>query len=461
MKDAHKGSRWWGSRYWPDVSTAASAQRVLRRHWGGWLFAGTNLFTAATALYLADGARSDASLIGHLAYFIGLATIAGGLTWLLSRENQTWAGWLLLALLAWNVVQSYIAALDEPQPPGGVYLTVRLLIALSVVNGIRAATTLRPKHSTPHTSVVAGPPRPTAMASLSQAQRLWLFATVTWVAVVALLLFVFDPDAAVVDGDVARVVAILIGPPVLVALGYYAHRTFVIPNPHLGDLAASSDSRAKPTTLKQVNWSWFLASAAVGMGLVLSVAGVLFILVGPAARYADPAASNLELPLPDLSSAVAPAPVPQAEPETVVLDSILAFDRPAECDFGPTLTLIREAMIGSENGQLVRGRPFAIPGYPDLLEPTFQLEEDGWVSSSVAISGLWYGLQVSEIYQEALYHSYLQIRFLEDPEKVRSQLNKHGFDLPPVGQTVATSGEGMPTDRGVRAVDGGAALLCG
>jgi hypothetical protein len=134
----------------PSVENEADASRLLRRHWGGWVFAVTNALSAATVWMSLPGQAGYAGYEGVAAsYFGALAIAAAGLTWMLTRRRKRWAGAVLLALLSIAIIMAFIASLEASSPPAGPYLFLRLWIAVSVINAMRACRSLALVDRTP------------------------------------------------------------------------------------------------------------------------------------------------------------------------------------------------------------------------------------------------------------------------------------------------------------------------
>lgn len=165
---------------------------------------------------------------------------------------------------------------------------------------------------------------------------------------------------------------------------------------------------------------------------------------------------------------------PVATPAQQDLGTVLAFSDPSSCGMAPRLEMIFGQMSPVDDGRqgVSAGKPIAVSGFANPLVPTIRITRDVAadhksirVIADLAVPGIWYGLRVSRLRSDFILQSDVgedQIRFLEEPSKVREILNQHGFKLPPVGEgrPTTTDSEGVVVQIGLKAVDGGTALAC-
>lgn len=290
------------SALFPDVADETSASRVLRRHWGGWLFAAAFIFTLAVVLFELVGQESASEYavieaVIEVAYLGFMALAAAFFTWLMVRRRKAWAGFVLLALIVLAIVLAFIGTLDEGAPPIGPYLFLRLWMGLSIVNGIRATLTLAKSDKKTQLPIVISENggrsvRPlTSMhrIKLQQWQRLWLFASACWLVVGGFLLVLFDPRADVVDGEGWKVLALLVAPPLFAGAGYWIYRRFVVGSEMAPETGLLKDQTPSVTAI--------LSSAALKRalwlgGLVL-VAGLGWMIISRYAPVLPPAMPQL------------------------------------------------------------------------------------------------------------------------------------------------------------------------
>ncbi|SPU46615.1 hypothetical protein [Brevundimonas diminuta] len=467
--------KFWAA-FFPNVHNPLVARRVIARHWGGWLFAAANALTATLVWSSFPGVGSYAGYEKvAAAYFAAVAVVAGGLTWLLTRHRNRWAGRVLIALVVWSIVMAFTASPSEGGPPSGPFLVVRFWIALSVVNALRACGAL--KLDAPAAAPPALRDRNSALALVSIGQRLtqWrralLFASACWIVTAGFCLALFDPHADIVDGDVSRIWGLLFGPPLLVGIGVWAYRRFVVAQQPPAERTISSTTPTESTrsgTLKFSGQTFLvgvlaviLCGVLVGLGWILSertaygggyrMASDVPKQIGPAA---DAVPSGKTVITPDVPPALLAPQIPS-------LDAILAFEDARQCRPGPQLVAVLEALTRTEGDQILPGKPFRIDGYSGLLRPTYRKSEDGLVISTLPLTGTWHGLRVSQIYLEVQFHTYFEIRFSEPPERVRAVLNQEGFVLPVVGERQVTSDpDAFPSWQAVIDLREGGALAC-
>jgi hypothetical protein len=165
------------------------------------------------------------------------------------------------------------------------------------------------------------------------------------------------------------------------------------------------------------------------------------------------------------------APIASAGP---VLDSVLQFKKPSDCEMTPETEKLFQGLIIFEPPKYIgrRGPAVKVAGFEKPLVPSFSRKVD--VSegrnvrdneASLAIAGTWHGLRVTRIKVRAMEESSFwehQIRFSEPPQRVRAKLNELGFRLPPVGEfREFTGSDVVSAGIGVEAIPGGSALYCG
>lgn len=180
---------------------------------------------------------------------------------------------------------------------------------------------------------------------------------------------------------------------------------------------------------------------------------------------------------PDRVAAPEPAPAPSAKPTVTalpILDSILAFKSPAGCVMTPNTEKLFTHMVRLDQTTYTasQGPAVTLPGFATPITPTFSRNrnaEPGMdvrdVEATLPIPGVWHGLHVSKIRYRFMEESSfweMQIRFLEQPAKIRTALNGLGFRLPAIGDfRKLSSEEEVSAGIGVEVVPGGSALTCG
>ena len=102
---------------------------------------------------------------------------------------------------------------------------------------------------------------------------------------------------------------------------------------------------------------------------------------------------------------------------------------------------------------------------PSVEADVVRVEQGGGaVIARVETSGNWIGLRVSELRTTRFEGSDIesfQIRFRENPDRVRNQLNEEGFDLPEIDAlTTVELEDGKALVYGVERVEGGSSLTC-
>jgi hypothetical protein len=463
-----------------DVRTESGALRVLRRHWGGWLFAGTNFLSAA--LVWADVPsvpRYTGYEIFASAYFCSVATAAAWLTWLLVRRRKPWAGGALLSLISLAIVMAFVAALDEGTPPSSPFLFLRLWIALSVFNAMRACRTLKAVeagYSSAVTTSSAAIVEPKVPKALERWKRAWLFGSACWLVAIGFWLVLFDPSGDLVGGESWKVVALFVGPPLFTGIAIWGYRRFVAVADQLAVepmTAAGRQGFKGDASAGALDWK----PRAIGIALAVALGGTLiwgipklYDVVSGAGSARETQASAEELALGKMQVSAAELESLMAEtarstrtiePPLPNLDRVLEFDEPGDCVFGSNLRRIIRGLTTTGGDQILPGTPFRVQGYDAWLVPTYHRSEDGLVTATLPLTGTWHGLKVSRIYTEVQFHRYFEIRFLEPPERIRQVLNEAGFVLPAVGERRVTSEvHDFQSWQAVVELPGGGALAC-
>lgn len=166
---------------------------------------------------------------------------------------------------------------------------------------------------------------------------------------------------------------------------------------------------------------------------------------------------------------------PTTTPAQTDLGAALTFSDPGSCEMAPSLEKIfsQMARIDPDTSVASQGRPIHVDGFQNSILPSFEMKRDVTpdhktirVIANLDVPGIWHGLKVSRLRSEFVLQSDVderQIRFLEDPAKVRQTLNQFGFRLPLVGQSRLTTTDPetvVVVHIGLKAVGGGTALAC-
>jgi hypothetical protein len=146
------------------------------------------------------------------------------------------------------------------------------------------------------------------------------------------------------------------------------------------------------------------------------------------------------------------------------LTGTIAFETPAECRFKSTTLHILGAMVGRDeaSGAPRQAEPVEVAEI-GALQPSFVgPDRDGMVHAHLPLNGRWHGLTILGLGQGFVPNSgvsYNRILFAEPPSEAREQLNRMGFDLPPVGQT-REFGDGLTEYISIHRHGSGSALEC-
>jgi hypothetical protein len=143
------------------------------------------------------------------------------------------------------------------------------------------------------------------------------------------------------------------------------------------------------------------------------------------------------------------------------LDSIFSFTNPERCEHGPALTRLF-AQLSSSASLAMHGKA-PVPIDHRQLRPGEHGSDWATHISIAPITGSWIGLSVTGIavvFVPDTDGMSVQVRFAEQPTRVRAVLNRYDFQLPPVGRSREISDEGLPFHIGLNATQNGAALAC-
>lgn len=149
--------------------------------------------------------------------------------------------------------------------------------------------------------------------------------------------------------------------------------------------------------------------------------------------------------------------------EPVRLSSILRFERPSECAPGDELKTLLDDMRSLEPSGDSKSVNLGVKG-PSVTPQVQRSEKNNAVIAQLVAPGVLEGLRVAELRTTRFEGSDiegLQIRFTEDPEKVRRKLNGAGFAIPAAGELRTVELEdGHGLVYGVERVPDGSSLLC-
>lgn len=149
--------------------------------------------------------------------------------------------------------------------------------------------------------------------------------------------------------------------------------------------------------------------------------------------------------------------------EPIRLSSILRFERPSECAPGDELKTLLDDMRSLEPSGGSKSVSVGVKG-PSVTPQVQRSEQNNAVIAQLVAPGVLEGLRVAELRTtrfEGGDVEGLQIRFTEDPEKVKRKLNGAGFSIPAVGELKTVELEdGHGLVYGVERVPNGSSLLC-
>ena len=220
-------------------------------------------------------------------------------------------------------------------------------------------------------------------------------------------------------------------------------------------------------------WKKIVGAIAAMIALALLVLASKMLDKAPAQMTKDLAYWETRFSPPDAYIPARRPPV--ANPAQTDLGAALAFSDPGSCEMAPSLEKIfsQMARIDPDTSAASQGRPIHVDGYQKSILPSFEMKRDVTpdhktirVIANLSVPGIWHGLKVSSLRSDFVLQSDVderQIRFLEDPAKVRQTLNQFGFRLPPVGQSRPTTTDPetvVVVQIGLKAVGGGTALAC-
>lgn len=219
------------------------------------------------------------------------------------------------------------------------------------------------------------------------------------------------------------------------------------------DLAPETDSDEVPTR-------WGLDRLRERrVWLPLAIVGV----VGAGAAFGLNATSTFADGRSTTSDPAIEAATASATDQAPRFSAILKLDRPSECKLGDELATLVADLRSLEPGGAAKTITLGVNG-PPLTPMVVRAEQGNAVIAQLSAPGVLEGLRVTELRTTRFDGSdteVVQLRFAENPERVRTKLNDAGFAIPkPDDLKTVDLEDGHALVYGVERTSTGAALTC-